>query len=196
MFAEQRHQHKYRPEAVDHAGDRRQQFGDEGQRPTQPTGAHLREEDRHSDGQRNRHQQSEKRRDQRAVEKRQCTEMAVHRIPIDCLLGVGIDVGLVKEIQAKLAPGHLRAYDKLNGDQHDNTEDAQCAEHHQPVETTVCDGRVAASEQKRSNRGNLARRRIGRLLLVWSAGLGLKLHLGDTNLRHLGYHLSQASGAI
>ncbi len=116
--------------------------------------------------------------------------MPVDRIPVERLFGIWIDKRLVEEVQAKLMPGHLRTHHQLDGNEHHDAEDAQGAEHHQPVEAAVGDGRVAAREQERSNRGDLARKRLLRTLLVWSVGLGLKLRLGDPKLGHLGYHLS------
>ena len=194
MLAQQWHQHKDRPEAVDHAGNRRQQFGHEGQRPTQRTGAHLGEKDGQADGQRNRHEQRQKRRHQRAVDKRQRAEMPVDRVPVHGQFGIGIFEGREEKRKAELVPRQLGTRHKLAGNQHHNAEDAERAQHHQPAEYAVGEGRVAARHQERAHRRSFMNRRPGRTFAVWRSRFRLKLSLGDTYLWRVGAHLIRLPG--
>ena len=185
VLPEQRHQHEHRPQSIDHAGNGRQQLGEESQRPAQRLRAHLGEENSHANGQGNRQQQSQKRGDQCAINKRQGAEMPVHRVPVVGQPGIGIDEPGKEKVEAEAAPGQVRALNQLRGDQNNNAEDAQRAQQHQPRKTAVGDCRVAAREQKPANRRFLHRR-----LPLWRLRLRLKLRLGDAYLRHVGVHLN------
>ncbi len=81
ILAQQWNQNENRPQTINHAGNRRQQFGKEGQETAQPGGAHLGEEDGNTDRQGYGDNERQNRRDHGAVDKRQCAEVAVDRIP-------------------------------------------------------------------------------------------------------------------
>jgi hypothetical protein len=101
--------------------------------------------------------------------------VAVHRIPVDRLLGVGIDECLVKKVQAEVGPGQLGAHHELDGNKHHDAKDAEGAKHHQPMEAAICNGRVATAQQEGANLGNLARSILRWPLFAGSAGLGQRL---------------------
>ena len=107
MLPQQRHQHKYRPQAINHAGNRRQQLGEKRQWSAQRPRAHLGQKDRQTNCQRNRNQQRQKRRNQCAVDKRQRAELLIHRIPVHGLVGIGIVKGLVEKAEPELVPGRV-----------------------------------------------------------------------------------------
>ncbi len=167
------------------------QLGEECERAAQRPGAHLGEEDRHPDGQGNSNQQRQERRNQRAINKRKGAEVPVDRIPVDALMRVRVDVGLVEEVEPKLEPGQVGLPRQLRSDQHHDPEDAERAQHHQPLESPVGQRGVPARKQKSPH------------LRIWSGllrrfrDLGrrcrLQTWLRHTNLWHVINHLDQAN---
>ena len=75
-------QHEQAPEAVDHAGNGRQHFHEEGAGPPQPAGSDLRQEGRRADAQRHGDQHGDGRGDHRAVDEGQGPELAVGRLGV------------------------------------------------------------------------------------------------------------------
>ena len=81
VLAEQRNQHKNRPQTIHDAGDGGQQLGKKGQESAQPGGAHFGEEDGDAYGQGHGNNERQDRRHHGAVDERQRTEIAIDRIP-------------------------------------------------------------------------------------------------------------------
>ena len=121
--------------------------------------------------------------------------MAIDRVPILGLVGIGIVKGGVEELEPGLRPGELGFVDQLIGDQRYDHEDTECAEQHQQLEEAVGESRVAAREQIAANLG--MRDRSGGLGRFggW-AGFRLRHWLGDANLGHGSVHRGQATGGM
>ena len=197
ILAQQRHQHKDRPQAINDAGNGGQQFGEKGQRPAQKAGAHFGEEDGDADGQRNRQQQRQKRGNQRAVDERQGAEVAVDRIPVRRQTGGRVDVGLVEELEAEGVPGKLGALDQLDGNERHDGEDAERAEHHERTEKRRRQWRSCRAQAGSGGWPSAPAQCTADVWLRRSrGGFRLSLGLGDTNLRHVGVHRGQATGEI
>src|ERR1035438_8547262 len=95
-----------------------------------------------------------------------------------------------EEAKAKLVPAQLRSLYQLNRNQRDNAEDAQCAQHHQPLESPVGYRRVASRQQEGANCRELDRARLRWVLSAGRIRFRLNLNLGDAYVRHVGVHLA------
>src|SRR5664280_530334 len=107
MFAEQGHENKDGPEAIDDAWNCGQQLSKKSQRNAQGAGAHFRKEDGEADGERDRHEEGQKRRDQGSVNERARTELFINGVPKDTQVGVGIGEYLIEKGETELVPGKL-----------------------------------------------------------------------------------------
>ncbi len=107
---------------------------------------------------------------------------------------VGINVGLIEELEAELCQVSCDRCDQLIGDERDDGEDAERAQHHEQLKAAVGDGGVAAREQEAANRRVLLRRNRRGPGSGGSKRLRLRLRLRDANLRHGGVHSDQATG--
>jgi hypothetical protein len=76
------YRHEQAPDAVDDAGNSRQQLDGYADRTAQPLRAQLAQEQRDQHAHRHGDQHGDQRRDKRAVDRRQCPETLRHRVPV------------------------------------------------------------------------------------------------------------------
>ncbi len=127
VLRQKRHQNKDRPQPIDHAGNRGQQFHKERERTAQCLGAHFRRENGNPDGQRNRNDQCNSRRNQRAVDEWQRPELFVDRVPIAC----------GKEFETKGMPGETGARHQFVNNQNQHNQHRETASGHGGLENTI-----------------------------------------------------------
>ena len=142
MLAQDRHQHEDGPDAVDDAGNRGQQLGEESENAAQHLGAHLGNEDGDAHRQRDCDDERNQGGSEGSVNERQRAEVAVDRVPC----------ASEEKLDAEFGDGELGANDQFGADEGDNGEDAESAQHHQPTEALIGEGRAAARLQKFPNR--------------------------------------------
>jgi len=109
---------------------------------------------------------------------------------------IGISENLVEEALSELVQGELRALYKFEGNEDNDGEDAEPAQQHQPGKYAVGIGRASESEKIFAHFGRFDRGRLGQGLTVFGVGFGLKLRLGDVDIRHVDVHQSQATGGM
>src|SRR5579872_321399 len=109
ILAKDRHQHEDGPQSINHTRNGREQLRDKSQRTFQPARCHLSDEDRDTNGERNRQQKREKGREQRAVNEGPRAKLLVNRIPF----------AAEKETPTEGMQRQLGLRDQLENDQRD-----------------------------------------------------------------------------
>src|SRR5262252_281979 len=109
-FLQERREYEQAPDAIDDAGNTRQELDGDPYRPTQPQGAQLGEEHGDQQPDRDRDQHRDERGDEGAVDRRQRAEFLRHRVP----------ALLDEKIQPEGAQRRHRAIDERNNDPAEN----------------------------------------------------------------------------
>jgi hypothetical protein len=122
--------------------------------------------------------------------------VSVDGIPEDRKVRIGISFSLKEKMKAEGLPGHIGARHQFRRDERNDSENAQGADDHQPLEAPVRYNRIPPREEELADFGiatlDSSRRRLRR----WRCGLGREIDLGGADLWHLFDHLGQATGAM
>ncbi len=125
VLAQKWHENEKRPQTIDDARNGGQQLGKKGERSAEESRAHFGEENGHPESERNCQEQRQEGSNQSAVNKGQCAEVAVDRIPILRLAGYRIDRCSVEELEPKLRPSKLGFGNQFPGDERDDAKNAE-----------------------------------------------------------------------